>query len=117
MSEIYMLTTFDNPFDPFTEFEDWYNYDTIQLGHYSLAYQDRIVNTIADRQKLKMDELSEPQRDALYQQAVDEIIKIDPFGIYTRKSVNIPENEITDDENKTLDQLINEYFDNMKRKD
>ena len=29
----YMLTTVDNPFNPFTEFEQWFKYDSLVLGY------------------------------------------------------------------------------------
>ena len=32
-----MLTTIDNPYDPFEEFDDWRSYDERE-GHYTLAY-------------------------------------------------------------------------------
>lgn len=39
-----MLTTVDNPFDPFTEFNDWYNYDC-EKKYFTCNYVDRIANT------------------------------------------------------------------------
>lgn len=36
------LTTFDNPFDPFEQFDLWYQYDT-DKGYNSCAYLDRIA--------------------------------------------------------------------------
>ena len=36
------LTTFDNPFNPDTQFSDWLDFD-IDHGYYSCAYLDRIA--------------------------------------------------------------------------
>lgn len=33
----YMLTTLDNPFDPFTRFDEWLEYDTT-LGYNSIEF-------------------------------------------------------------------------------
>lgn len=70
-----MLTTIDNPFDPFTQFTDWFAYDA-QLGHHTLAYLSRIVIT--------SDELSEADQAAAIEQAIDEIIKDDALKIYRK---------------------------------
>lgn len=44
MEKEFMLTTYDNPYDPFTQFEDWYNYDT-QNGYFTCSYLGRISHT------------------------------------------------------------------------
>ena len=38
----YMLTTVDNPFDPFTRFDEWLEYDT-HMGYNTAAFLDRIA--------------------------------------------------------------------------
>ena len=47
MEKEFMLTTYDNPYDPFTQFEDWYNYDT-QNGYFTCAYLGRVSYTSPD---------------------------------------------------------------------
>lgn len=43
MAEL-MLTTHDNPFNPFTEFEQWYKQDTVVLGHNTCSLLARTSN-------------------------------------------------------------------------
>lgn len=71
----YMLTTLDNPYNPFTNYEDWYAFDTRQ-GYNSAAYLARIVRT--------SHELSEPDEALAIQQAIDEIVQLNIIGIYTK---------------------------------
>jgi len=63
-----MLTTIDNPYNPFTQFSKWFMYDT-EKGYDSSAYLDRIAHT--------SDELSEEENAAEIERAIDEIIKYD----------------------------------------
>lgn len=43
MAEDYMLTTIDNPYNPFTNFDEWYAYD-VQHGYDTCGYIARIAN-------------------------------------------------------------------------
>lgn len=71
------LTTFDNPYNPFTHFNDWFMFD-IEKGYNSCAYVGRIAKT--------SDELTEQENDEEIERAIDEIIKYDFMNIY--KKVN-----------------------------
>lgn len=82
-----MLTTFDNPFDPFTQFDEWLHYD-IEKGYNSCAYLARISRT--------SEELSEKENNSQIEKAIDEIIKYDPFNIYKKVKRNIPDTPIED---------------------
>lgn len=78
MSETaFMLTTVDNPFDPFTQFDSWFQFDT-EKGYNSCAYLARIVVT--------SDELSEEDYNQATNQAIDEIIAHDFLNIYKKVS-------------------------------
>ena len=70
-----MLTTFDNPFNPFEDFDSWFMFDT-EKGYDSCAYLARIV-------KLS-DQFTEKETCEEIERAIDEIIKYDPFNIYTK---------------------------------
>lgn len=70
-----MLTTIDNPFNPFTQFLDWYGFD-VSRGYNSLAYLARIVKDSY--------ELSDSENALAYEKGMDEIIKYNPLGIYLK---------------------------------
>lgn len=76
MIEQVMLTTIDNPFDPFTQFEDWYAFD-VEKGYNTCAYLARIAKT--------SDELSPQDEELAIQLAIDEIVKLNILGIYKKK--------------------------------
>ena len=38
------ITTIDNPFDPFEQFEDWNRFDE-DHGYFTLSYLERVANT------------------------------------------------------------------------
>lgn len=44
MEKDFMLTTVDNPFNPFTQFDEWRVYDE-QQGYYTCEYLARIAHT------------------------------------------------------------------------
>ena len=72
-----MLTTVDNPYDPFTHYDEWYAYDEAQ-GYNTCAYLDRVT--------LSADSLSDEDQDRAVQVAIDEIVSLNILGIY-RKAV------------------------------
>lgn len=73
----FMLTTFDNPFDPFEDFTSWFKFD-IEKGYYSCNYLARIANL--------SDEMTQKERDAEIERAIDEIIFYDFRNIYKKVS-------------------------------
>lgn len=75
----FMLTTIDNPYDPNTDFDSWFNYD-VDKGYNSCAYLDRVAPT--------SDQLTEQENDLLISQGIDRIIAFDPLNIYTKVEVN-----------------------------
>ena len=70
-----MLTTIDNPFDPFKEFDDWLTYDE-SMGYFTCNYLGRIGKT--------SHELSETDEKQAIEYAIDEIIKLNLLGIYKK---------------------------------
>lgn len=73
--QVAMLTTIDNPFDPFTQFDSWYQFDE-EKGYCSCSYLARIAKVSED--------LSEPNYNALINEAIDEILEYDFMGIYKK---------------------------------
>lgn len=74
------LTTFDNPYDPFTQFDLWFMYD-VEKGYCSCGYLARIAQT--------SDSFTDAEYDAEIERAIDAIIKNDFRNIY--KKVRKPE--------------------------
>ena len=73
--KICALTTFDNVFDPFEQFDSWYRYD-MDKGYNSCAYLDRIART--------SDQLTEEENNREIERAIDEIIKYDFMNRYKK---------------------------------
>lgn len=73
----HMLTTIDNPYDPFTRWEEWLQYDR-ESGYYTSEYLARITRS--------SDELSEPDQALAEEQAIDEIVSENVLGIYRKVS-------------------------------
>ena len=67
-----MLTTIDNPFDPFTDFDNWYKYDTSK-GYNTCSYLARIAHT--------SDQLPEAINQLEIEAAIDEICEINLTGL------------------------------------
>ena len=70
-----MLTTTDNPYNPFDDFDNWYRFDE-QKGYHSSSYLARIVKTYQD-------EGWEAYEDAV-EQAIDEIVGFNLTGNYMK---------------------------------
>lgn len=75
----FMLTTFDNPYNPFTNFNEWFMFD-VEKGYYTCSYLARIVNLT--------DDMTQKEEDAEIERAIDEIILYNPFNIYKKVSKN-----------------------------
>lgn len=74
-TKVCMLTTIDNPYDPFTEFDEWDAYDR-QAGYNTCGYLARIVRT--------SDELSEADQEVAIDEAIDEIVELNVLGVYKK---------------------------------
>lgn len=69
----FMLTTKDNPFNPWTDYERWEVYDR-DHGYFTPEYQARIAITSFD--------LTDEENNEIINQAIEEIIDIDQrYGI------------------------------------
>ena len=63
---IFALTTSDNPYDPFTQYDLWSGYDENTCGYFTQEYLARITGDVT--------ELSGPDAEQVTEEAIDEII-------------------------------------------
>jgi hypothetical protein len=73
----YMLTTVDNPYNPFTNFDEWLVYDT-SMGHNSTGFLDRVAHVSPD--------LSEPDQALAIRDAIDYIVQENVSGVWRKVS-------------------------------
>lgn len=77
-----MLTTFDNPFDPFEQFTSWFLFD-VEKGYNSCSRLARIA-------KLS-DDFTDQETNQEIERAIDEIIKYDFTNTYKKVKRNTSE--------------------------
>ncbi len=70
-----MLTTLDNPYNPFTQFDDWYAFD-VGMGYNTCSYLSRIA--------IVSEELSDADIDLAIERAIDEIVELNLIGKYIK---------------------------------
>ena len=73
------LTTFDNPYDPFKQFNSWFLFD-VEKGYNSCGYLARIARTT--------DQMSDAENEEEIERAIDEIIQYDFMNIYKKVRKN-----------------------------
>lgn len=71
----YMLSTSDNPYNPYTEWRQWYAFDT-QAGYHTSAYLARVVVT--------SHELSDKDQEVAIDQAMEEILEYNLSGMHIK---------------------------------
>lgn len=80
MMTAHMLSTTDNPWNPWTHFNEWFAFDT-QAGYHTLPYLGRIAKS--------SDGLSDQDQDLAVEKAIEEIVRLNINGLY----VAVPEPE------------------------
>lgn len=73
----YMLTTVDNPYDPFTQWAEWFAFDE-SSGYHTCSLLARLTYT--------SDELSETDQEIAIQTAIDEIVRENVSGMHRKVS-------------------------------
>lgn len=73
--ELHMLTTVDNPYDPFTQYDEWWAFDQ-SAGYYTNELLARIAITSS--------ELSETDQDVAMEEAIDEIVRENVSGMHKK---------------------------------
>jgi hypothetical protein len=71
----YMLTTVDNPYDPFTQFDEWLAFD-VSHGYNSASFLARVATF--------SNEVSEADQALAIQQAIDEIVAENVNGMWRK---------------------------------
>jgi hypothetical protein len=75
-----MLTTVDNPFDPFENFKEWFAYD-VAAGYNTSSLLARLTFT--------SNELSEVDQNIANELAIDEIVEENISGLYRKVSKEV----------------------------
>ena len=73
MEMTYMLTTFDNPYNPFVDFVSWYMFDC-EKGHNTSSRLARIANLNS--------EMTQKEREEETDRAMNLIVSYDEEGIF-----------------------------------
>lgn len=71
----HMLSTVDNPWNPFTHFDEWFAYDSL-CQYDTLGFLARIVIT--------SDDLSEYHQSQAIETAIEEIVRENVTGLYIK---------------------------------
>lgn len=69
------ITTIDNPFDPFEDFSNWFDFD-IEKGYYTSSKLARLTNL--------SDNMTQKEKNEEIERAIDRLIQIDPFDVYKK---------------------------------
>lgn len=75
-----MLTTIDNPFNPFTQWDEWRRYDE-DKKYFTCSYLARIAKT--------SDDLSTADYNLAIDRAINEIVSLNINGMYKKVYENI----------------------------
>ena len=79
MEKAFMLSTIDNPYDPFEQFDSWLLFDK-EKGYNSCEILARTVKLSDDMTEKEINEETE--------RAIDQIIKFDPLNVFIKKQGN-----------------------------
>jgi len=80
VATLHMLTTVDNPYDPFTQYREWSAFDE-DRGYFTPQLLARVAITSS--------ELSEKDQDLAIEAAIDEIVEYNLSGMH--KKVAVPD--------------------------
>lgn len=87
----FSITTIDNPFNPFDDFENWFLFDC-EKNYYTL-------NKLARLSKVD-DSMTEKEESKEIERAIERLIEIDPLDIYIKvykKDSKQPKNKENND--------------------
>jgi len=84
---ISMLTTVDNPFSPFDDYQAWYAFDE-RHGYQSASLLARIA--------MVSDDLSESDQIKAIEDAIEEILAENVTGMFRKVTREFPDSEVKD---------------------
>ena len=70
------LTTIDNPYSPFSQWDEWYLFD-LENGYDCCGYLARMQN-------INTTLLKEEVEDEIINEAINDIVNLDPSGMYIK---------------------------------
>lgn len=85
MAKIVALTTIDNPYDPFDDFDKWFMYDN-DHGYYSCSYLARVART--------SDALTSRENMDALEDAINDIVRLDFMNVYKKATKEVSEKEL-----------------------
>lgn len=80
MPTIAMLTTYDNPYSPFEDYDEWFAYDSL-MGYHTPGLLARVA-------VLSL-ELSELDQSQAVEQAIDYIVKENVSGMHRKVTMEV----------------------------
>jgi uncharacterized protein Yka (UPF0111/DUF47 family) len=72
---VHMLSTMDNPYNPFTHFDEWFEFDE-RAGYHTTQYLARLTRSSPD--------LSDADQSVAIENAIDEIVRENINGMYKK---------------------------------
>ena len=84
MAKVTMLTTVDNPFDPFEQFDSWFMFDC-EKGYNSYGKLMRLAEISED--------MSSVEYNNAIENAIDRLIEIDFLDIFKKITKEVPDEE------------------------
>ena len=73
------LTTIDNPYSPFSNYDSWYNYDT-EKGYDCCGYIARVM----ELNNIQTSYLNEEEENEKINEVINRIVNDDPTGMYMK---------------------------------
>ena len=84
MAKVTMLTTVDNPFDPFEQFNSWFMFDC-EKGYNSYGKLMRLAEISED--------MSSVEYNNAIENAIDRLIEIDFLDIFKKITKEVPDED------------------------
>lgn len=81
------LTTFDNPYSPYEQFEEWYQYD-MDHGYNSSGLLMRLAETSS--------QFTDNENAYEIEKAIDRIVAADPQNIYEKLKIEVKDEDTLD---------------------